>query len=242
MARTATISDGQGLGTISIDDAAPTLRITDVTANEGSLGPTFFTFTVSLTGSTALVTTVDFATANGTTNPATSGAAYTGSTDYITQTSTPSFPAGTTSQTVIVQVCGDTTFEANETFFVNLSSAMNATFIDGQEWGPIPNDVFFFLMMRHPPTPTLFPSPPPFLFFTVSLPGSTALVTTVDFATANGTTNPATGGAACTGSTDYISQTGTLTFPAGTTSQTVIVQVCGDTTFEANETDRKNVV
>src|SRR3989442_880054 len=182
MARTATISDGQGLGTISIDDAAPTLRITDVTANEGSLGPTFFTFTVSLTGSTALVTTVDFATANGTTNPATGSAACTGSTDYISQTGTLTFPAGTTSQTVIVQVCGDTTFEANETFFVNLSSAMNATISDGQGLGTITNDDVS-LMIPLPPRSTLFPYPAPFRStFTVSLTGSTALVTTVDFA------------------------------------------------------------
>src|SRR5438094_5388497 len=39
------------------------------------------------------------------------------------------------------------------------------------------------------------------------------------------------------GSPDYLSKSGTLTFPAGTTvqTQTIDVLVCGDTTFERSE-------
>jgi hypothetical protein len=135
----ATISDGQGLGTITNDDAKPSLSINDVAQSEGDAGLTPFIFTVSLTGSTALVTTVDFATANGT---ATGGAACTGSTDYISQNGTLTFPAGTTSQMVIVQVCGDNGVELDETFFVNLSNATNATISDSQGQGTIQNDDF----------------------------------------------------------------------------------------------------
>src|SRR3989442_1050710 len=106
----ATISDGQGLGTITNDDAAPTLTINDVTANEGNLGQPLSTLTDCRNGRTAYVTIFVFDTANGTTNPATGCAPCTGCTDYLRQPGPLTFPAGTSSQTVIVHVCRDTTF------------------------------------------------------------------------------------------------------------------------------------
>ena len=42
------------------------------------------------------------------------------------------FAAGETSKSVVVQIVGDTTFEPDETFFVNLSSPNNATISDAQ--------------------------------------------------------------------------------------------------------------
>jgi hypothetical protein len=62
----ATIADGQGLGTITNDDGAPTLSVNDVTVTEGNAGPTNAVFTVSLSTPSAQQVTVDFATANGT--------------------------------------------------------------------------------------------------------------------------------------------------------------------------------
>ena len=53
------------------------------------------------------------------------------------------FPAtgtGSTSQTITIGVCGDTQFEPNETFFVELSSETNATLADGEGRGSIQND------------------------------------------------------------------------------------------------------
>ena len=43
----ATIADGQGVGTITDDDAAPTISINDVTVAEGNAGTTSATFTVT---------------------------------------------------------------------------------------------------------------------------------------------------------------------------------------------------
>ena len=66
----------------------------------------------------------------------------------------------------------------------------------------------------------------------VTKTGATALAATVDFATAPGTTNPATSGAACGAGVDYVSQNGTLTFAAADTTKTITVKVCGETVFE----------
>jgi len=69
--------------------------------------------------------------------------------------------------------------------------------------------------------------------------GSNAV--SVNFATANVS---ATGGAQCVagGNVDYVTTTGTLTFPAGTvTPQHITVPVCGDLTVEPNETFRVNL-
>ncbi len=76
--------------------------------------------------------TVDFATANGTA---------TAPSDYTANSGTVTFAPGVTSQTVTVQVNGDTTVEPNETFNVNLTNATgNATIADAQGVGTIVND------------------------------------------------------------------------------------------------------
>ena len=69
----ATIADGQGLGTIVDNDSpppppaqVPTLSINDVTVAERNGGTTGATFTVSLSAASSQPVTVNFATANGT--------------------------------------------------------------------------------------------------------------------------------------------------------------------------------
>src|SRR5262245_16213824 len=128
----ATISDNQGLGTITNDDGTVNFSIDDVTQAEGNSGTTTFTFTVTLSGTTALTTSVDVQTANGT---ATAGS------DYVAvPLTTLTFLSGDTTKTVAVTVNGDTTFETNETFFVNLSNPANATITDNQGLATITND------------------------------------------------------------------------------------------------------
>jgi hypothetical protein len=75
--------------------------------------------------------TVDFATADGT--------AIAGS-DYIAVSRTLSFPPGTTTTNVSVQVIGDTIQEPDEVFNVRLTNAVNATIARGQGQGAIRND------------------------------------------------------------------------------------------------------
>src|SRR5262249_48884579 len=62
--------------------------------------------------------------------------------DYNYSSGSLSFAPGETSKTITVSVNGDLTDEPDETFFVNLSSASNATIADGQGVGTILTDDF----------------------------------------------------------------------------------------------------
>ena len=132
-----TIVDAQGLGTITNDDTAGgvgNISINDVTITEGNSGTKVATFTVSHTGSAAF--SVNYATANSTATAGTSGAA-----DYVATSGTLNFAAGTSTQTVSVTIRGDTIYEPNETFFVNLTGATNGgTITKSAGLGTIAND------------------------------------------------------------------------------------------------------
>jgi hypothetical protein len=112
---------------------APSVSIGDVSLSEGNTGTTAFNFTVTLSSVSGVPVTVQYATTNGT---ATAGSDYTATTTGSTVT----IPAGQLSATITVSVIGDTVKEANETFYVNLSSPVGATIADGQGVGTIIND------------------------------------------------------------------------------------------------------
>jgi uncharacterized repeat protein (TIGR01451 family) len=129
----ATVTDGQGLGTIQNDDAAPNLTINDVTQNELNAGTSNFSFTVNLSApAPAGGVTFDIATAN---NTAVAPGDYTAKT-LLAQT----IPAGSSTYNFDVVVNGDTTPETDETFFVNVTNVTNAIVLDGQGLGTIVND------------------------------------------------------------------------------------------------------
>src|SRR5262249_38487383 len=109
----------------------PTLSINDVTVVEGNSGTRSATFNVTLSAASILPVTVQYATANGT---ATAGS------DYQARSGTLSIPTGKTTGTIAVPVTGDRLPEPDETFFVNLSGASNATIADGQAVGTIVDD------------------------------------------------------------------------------------------------------
>ena len=131
----ATISDSQGVGTITNDDGAAiagSVSINDVTISEGDSGTKVATFTVTRSGGTAAFD-VNFATSNGTATVADS--------DYVAASNTLHFGANQNTQTISVTINGDTKVEVNETFNVALSNATNgATISDGQGVGTITND------------------------------------------------------------------------------------------------------
>ncbi|HWT00119.1 MAG TPA: Calx-beta domain-containing protein [Pyrinomonadaceae bacterium] len=131
----AAFADAQGLGTITDDDPAPSITITDATVAEPDAGTGTIVFTVKMSAPSGQTVTVKFATANGTTNPAAAGTDYT-----AVALTTLTFLPGQITRTVAVQVKGDLAKESNETFFVNLSAATNATISDARGLGTIAND------------------------------------------------------------------------------------------------------
>jgi glucose/arabinose dehydrogenase len=219
----ATIVDSQGVGTISNDDAQPTISINDVSVTEGNLGTTTATFTVSLSNTSSQTITASYATAG---NTATSG------TDFVAASGTVTITPGLPSQTVSVTVNGDTLFEPNETFFVDLTSPTNATISDSQGVGTINNDDAQPTISINDVSVTEGNAGTANAGFTVSLSNASSQTITVNYATAD---NTATAGS------DYVTAGGTVTFTPGQTSQPVSVTVNGETTFEPNETFNVNL-
>ena len=119
-----TVSSGGELNSpgdvFPVPGALPTISISNnPSVSEGNSGTTNLTFTLTRSGDTTVDSLVSVSTASGT---ATSGS------DYVALTNaTVTFAAGSTSQTVTVQVKGDTLPEANETLTLNLSNLYGAT-------------------------------------------------------------------------------------------------------------------
>ena len=123
----------QGLGTITDDDPLPSLSISDGSISEGNSGTNNMQFTVTISPLSGQLVSFNFATTNG--------SAQAGS-DYVASSGTVFVNAGQGSAIVSVPIIGDTINETNETFFVNLSGVVNATFSRAQAVGTIINDDF----------------------------------------------------------------------------------------------------
>jgi hypothetical protein len=108
--------------------ASPSLTVNDVAVSEGS---GHAAFTVSLSGPSPTVVTVEYATADGT---AQAGG------DYTATSGTLTIPVGDTIATVSVPITDDALYEGDETFSLNLSNATNATISDSEGTGTILND------------------------------------------------------------------------------------------------------
>jgi glucose/arabinose dehydrogenase len=219
----ATIADNLAVGTINNDDAQPSLSINDQTAFEQNVGTTLMTFTVTLSAASGQTVTVNYATADGT---ATAGS------DYVAAAGTLTFTPGQTTQPVVITINGDFTAESDETYFINLTGAVNATIADNQGLGTIVEDDAEPKLFIDDVAVTEGNAGTVNATFTVTLSPASLQTVTVQYATANGT--------ALAGS-DYLSTAGTLTFTPGQTSQPINVAVNGDTVNEANETFQINL-
>jgi len=187
-----------------------TLTVNDLTITEGNSGTSVATFNVLLSPASSQTVTVNYATAN---NTASAGS------DYVATSGTLTFTPGQTSQPVNVTINGETVFEPNETFNVNLSGATNATIADAQGVGTITNDDTQPAISINDVSVAEGNAGTSNAGFAVSLSNASSQTITVNFATANDT---------AIAGTHYVSTSGTLTFTPGTTTQPVSVQVNGD--------------
>ncbi|MBI5384185.1 MAG: M36 family metallopeptidase [Verrucomicrobia bacterium] len=195
----------------------PAISINDASVFEGNTGTVSGTFTVTVSPAPALTTTVNFATASGT---ATEGLDFLGGSGVLT------FAPGETTLLVPITILGDTLYESNETFFVNLSGAVNASLADSQGLGTIRND---------DPMPRLSIGDVTVVEGNV---GTTGAVFTVSLSAPSGLgvtgTYGTTSGNASSGS-DYASRSGNVNISAGSTNAEILVPVNGDMQIETDE-------
>jgi hypothetical protein len=119
--------------TIVDDDAPPAFSVSDPTpVFEGDTGQKAISFVVSLVGQTSATTFVNFQTSDGTAHS---------NSDYVATSGSLTFaPGGPTSQVVTVLINGDTRFEPDEFFTLNLFNNSGATIAKAQGRAVILND------------------------------------------------------------------------------------------------------
>jgi hypothetical protein len=221
---TSTLTKITATGTISNDDAVPTLTLTGDSHAEGNSVATSsqFLFVATLSAASGQTILVPFTTADGTATVADG--------DYQATSGILTFSPGSTVQRITVFDIGDTKAEPDETFQVNLTpSPSTVTLGNASATGTIVNDDL---------TPTVgIVAPGPKnegntgttdFVFTVSLSNASSQSITVNFTTTDGT--------ATVTNTDYVGQNGILTFDPGQTSKLITVAVNGDTRNEGDET------
>jgi Calx-beta domain len=214
------VTVGVGAASSTYDfEPLPSLSVGDVSMDEGDSGTTDFDFKVTLSHAVATTVTVDYSTADST---AAAGDDYAGVT-----TTQLTFNPGETSKQVTVQVNGDTTFEPDETFFVNLSNPSNATLLDAQGTGTIRNDDAQASFSVGDVSHAEGNSGTTLYTFTVTKTGSAAGASSVNFTTVDATATAA--------DNDYQPNSGTLSFAAEETTKQFTVLVNGDTTPETDE-------
>lgn len=218
----ASISDAQGQGNITNDDANPTITINDPSVVEGNAGngPNM-NFVITLSNPTSITLSVPFSLADGSANVGS---------DYQTNGGSFTVFPGALTATVSIGINGDTTVEPDETFFMNLGATAGATIADSQGVGTIINDDGLATpgISINDVTVTEGNAGTVNANFTVSLTASSLSTITVNFATADNSATLA--------NNDYVTKSGVVTFTPGQTSQGVTVVVNGDTAFEPNET------
>jgi sugar lactone lactonase YvrE len=116
--------------TIIDDESRPFLFNNGVNVMEPRVGTTLAAFTVRLTNASSQTVTVDYSTSNGT--------AIAGS-DYVAASGTLTFNPHETVKTVAIVINSDNANEADETFYLNLSNASNASIGSSQVSATIRN-------------------------------------------------------------------------------------------------------
>lgn len=207
-------------GTITNDDTAPTIDIAPVAQAEGNSGTTTCAFTATLSAASGLTASASYSTADGTATVADG--------DYTAASGTINFPAGTTTQPISVNAAGDARYEANETFAVTLSNLVGISLVTTQGASTITNDDSAPTVAIDAVSHAEGNSGTTEYAFTATLSEVSGLTASADFSTVDGTATIA--------DNDYAAATGTITFPAGTTTQPITVSINGDVTNEIDET------
>ena len=212
---------------VTPDAATPQVSIGDTVVNENA---GTVTFSVALSQAAITSTSVNWATVNGTAI---------GGSDFVANNGVLTFAAGVTTGSITVTLINDTITESSEWFTVSLSDPIGLIIADGSGLATIIdddvpsqpglsiNDISLQegnVIVRGKNTVPVKTT----MTFSITLSAASSSSISVSYATKDGT--------ATAGNNDYKSASGTVTFSAGQTSQTVAVTVFGDVTPESDET------
>lgn len=203
----------------SVDVAAqsPSISVRDAVVVEGNSGTAQATFAIALSGPSSQSVSLSFATSNGT---ATAGV------DYVATSGAVTFAPGEVEKPVVVIVNGDTVDETQETFFLDISNAQNATVSSSRGTGFILDDDGPTIRINDVSV-TEGNTGTKAATFTLTLSGPSVEAIAVRATTTQGT---------ATASTDYNSVNQVVIFQPGTVTRTLDVGIVGDTNLESNET------
>ena len=194
------------------DTVVPGISISDASVDEGSVA----TLTVSLSATTTLPVTVNFATTN---DSATAGSDYTAASGSLT------FAPGELSKVISLTTLQDAATESDETFDVVLSNLTNATVNNSTGTVTILDDDAPAGPVISISGDTSFEGELVVFTFTLSQASTTAV--RADFATVNGTAQA---------NVDFTPRSGRVTFQPGVTSLTRSVTTIEEALGEADET------
>jgi hypothetical protein len=210
----AGVARGAGEGVIVDNDPPPSASIGDVSLVEGNAGTSAAVFNVSLSVPSGRPVVISFATADGS-----AGAGV----DYLTTAGTVTFGAGETSKAVGVPVVGDSVFEPDESFFVNLGNPDGATLADAQGVATVINDD---AGVRFGAASQTVGEGAGSVRIDVRRVGPLSGVSAVNYSTGDGTASE---------KSDYNLALGTLRFAPGESSKTLTVLIADDRFAEGDE-------
>jgi hypothetical protein len=212
-----------------VDDDGPEISVADVSVTEGDGATTTVTFEVTLSEPGEEPVSVDYATSAGTAA---------GEDDFESlQARTLDFGPGETAGTVTVDVVGDLDDEADETFTLGLSNAVNVDIGRSLGVATILDDDQPILVVSaaagttDPPSLVETDFGAASVVYTLTLQAPPGFQATRESSVAYATTSTRAviGG-------DFLPASGRVTFAPGETTKTVVVSVIGDSLDEPDET------
>ena len=235
--KSAAIVGASANGTITNDDTGWAISTTDLSKLEGNSGSaTRYTYTITRLG-------VPIA---GTVKWSVSGDSSTlDSTDFAGATALPSgsqtFLSSDSAKTFTIDVAGDNSLEANETFKVALTSSTSGSIYAPQAsvTSTIVNDDSGLTISATNASRAEGNNVSTPFTFTVTRAGFLDQVSTVTYSVAGSSGN--TNSASAEDFTDGVLPTSSLTFGAGESTKTITVNVVGDTDVETDETFTVNL-
>ncbi len=217
-------------GTIVNDDLEKMTMAANVVLPEGNSGTSVFAFTANRTGDNTAAATAKYKVTGTGTNPATKA-------DFVGNSlpaGNVNFPAGSSSATIEIEVKGDADVEPNETFIVTLSDPSTGYELGAKTTaqGTIQNDDVNVISIVKSVSLEEGDEEVTEFNFTVTRTGNANDEVDISYSVSPSGKNPVNGA-------DFVGgffPNGVVTFPAGSQTAIITIEVQGDFTVEKDET------